>query len=115
MEAVLKNAPVFEILLEAEDDSKLGKGGSRGGGGVPIDFAQLSKRLTEKLGVDVSGLIQDISSKAHQHRAICMVTYLLIKYLCKQDYYSHRKVVLVLPEGYQGLLVVNVRDVSDQN
>jgi len=114
MEAVLKNAPVFEILLEAEDDSKLGNGGSRGGG-VPIDFAQLSKRLTEKLGVDVSGLIQDISSKYCAHEAICKIAYLLIKYLCKQDYYSHRKVVFVLPEGYQGLLVVNSRDVSDQN
>lgn len=112
MEAVLRNAHVFEILLEAEDDSKLGKGGQVTGGGVPIDYAQLGKKLTEKLGVDITGLYCVQEEKKTPHQKLCHLTYLLIKYLCKQDYYSHRKVVLVLPEGYQGLLVVNSRDVS---
>ena len=69
MEAVLRNASVFEILLKAEDDSKLGKGGQTSGG-VPIDYAQLGKKLTEKLGVDITGLscIQEAKKGTKEHR-----------------------------------------------
>lgn len=86
IDVVVDNAPAYELLLHALEDST-------DKGNRAVDFNKLGRKLEDLIGSDVVGRRETSwrKTKCGNETRLCMIKSDMDKLLAQQDYFSFRK------------------------